>query len=552
MPKSRILGLIIPVLLFSFTLTVYILTLSRSVYYGDSGEFIAVAKTLGVAHPPGYPLYTMLAHLFTYLPFGNIAFKVNLFSAVTSSLTVVVIYLACLKLTGNRLASASASLILAFSYLFWLYSLVAEVFSLNNLFVALIVLISLHIFEKPQNKKLFYLLSFVFALALTNHHTIVLLAPALLFLIFATNPKLLLQPKFLILNSLFIILGLLPYLYLPIRASADPILNWGDPDTVERFLHVILRKDFGTFSLSASIGNKPFLIAPVNYYFLSLFKDFLGATFLLVILGILFLYKKATRIFFFLLLCFFFLGPVFVFVSKTPMDNILIRGGLERFFIASLILIPIAASASVHKFATKFLFSKYIYIVYLLFILVPIALLFLNFSKVNQKRNYLYEEFGELMFAQLPPNSLLITFGDKGGMISRYMQVALNKRTDVLAVNFNFIPDKWYKENLQQRFPSFPYPYDKFQPFKLSAREAVDIICKEVVPNQPTFIENKTDFFNPIANNNCSYHMQGPVVRLDSPQNRLTKEALIAEYQRFWQPLEQKFPQRVHDYKTRT
>ncbi len=264
------------------------------------------------------------------------------------------------------------------------------------------------------------------------------------------------------------------------------------------------------------------------------------------------MYKKATRIFFFLLLCFFFLGPVFVFVSKTPMDNILIRGGLERFFIASLILIPIAASASVHKFATKFLFSKYIYIVYLLFILVPIALLFLNFSKVNQKRNYLYEEFGELMFAQLPPNSLLITFGDKGGMISRYMQVALNKRTDVLAVNFNFIPDKWYKENLQQRFPSFPYPYDKFQPFKLSAREAVDIICKEVVPNQPTFIENKTDFFNPIANNNCSYHMQGPVVRLDSPQNRLTKEALIAEYQRFWQPLEQKFPQRVHDYKTRT
>src|SRR3989337_2116736 len=191
--------------IFGSTLIVYILTLSRSVYFGDSGEFIAVAKTLGIAHPPGYPLYTMLAHLFTYLPFGNLAFRVNLFSAVTSALTVVVVYFICLKLTKNRIAAISASLFLAFSYLFWLYSLVAEVFSLNNLFVALIILIAIHILEKPQNLKLFYLLSFVSGLALTNHHTIILLVPALLFLILATNPKFFLSPKLLIFSSLFVL-----------------------------------------------------------------------------------------------------------------------------------------------------------------------------------------------------------------------------------------------------------------------------------------------------------------------------------------------------------
>ncbi|KKS03653.1 MAG: Transmembrane protein, partial [Candidatus Curtissbacteria bacterium GW2011_GWA2_41_24] len=142
--KNLIINISFALSLLILTLIVYIITLSRSVYFGDSGEFIAVAKTLGIAHPPGYPLYTMLAHLFTYLPFGNLPFKVNLFSAVTSSLTVVVVYFICLKLTKNRLAAVSASLFLAFSYLFWLYSLVAEVFSLNNLFVALIILISLH------------------------------------------------------------------------------------------------------------------------------------------------------------------------------------------------------------------------------------------------------------------------------------------------------------------------------------------------------------------------------------------------------------------------
>src|SRR3990167_5364128 len=163
--KDKVLNLLLPFSIFSFTLTTYILTLSRSVYFGDSGEFIAVAKTLGIAHPPGYPLYTMLAHLFTYLPFGNLAFRVNLFSAVTSSLTVVVVYFICLKLTRNRLASASASLFLAFSYLFWLYSLVTEVFSLNNLFVALIVLFSLHIFQSKKTKFLLFF-SFIFGLSL--------------------------------------------------------------------------------------------------------------------------------------------------------------------------------------------------------------------------------------------------------------------------------------------------------------------------------------------------------------------------------------------------
>src|SRR3989338_5540765 len=296
--------------IFGSTLIVYILTLSRSVYFGDSGEFIAVAKTLGIAHPPGYPLYTMLAHLFTYLPFGNLPFKVNLFSAVTSSLTVVVIYFICLKLTKNRLASASASFFLAFSYLFWLYSLVAEVFSLNNLFVALIILISLHIFENPQGKKLFYLLAFVFGLALTNHHTILFLTPALIFLVLATNPKLLTQPK-------FFLLGLLPYIYLPVRASQNPVLTWGDPTTLQRFLDVLLRREYGTLSLSAGVGVNPFTISPLIFYLISSFWQFAAVGAILALLGITAIYTQNKKAFIFLLLAYLFIGPVFVFLTKT-------------------------------------------------------------------------------------------------------------------------------------------------------------------------------------------------------------------------------------------
>jgi len=523
--------------IFGSTLIVYILTLSRSVYFGDSGEFIAVAKTLGIAHPPGYPLYTMLAHLFTYLPFGNLAFRVNLFSAVTSSLTVIVVYFICYKLTKNRLASASASLFLAFSYLFWLYSLVAEVFSLNNLFVALIILISLHIFENPQGKKLFYLLAFVFGLALTNHHTILFLTPALIFLVLATNPKLLTQPKFLLPASFFFLLGLLPYIYLPVRASQNPVLTWGDPTTLQRFLDVLLRREYGTLSLSAGVGVNPFTISPLIFYLISSFWQFAAVGAILALLGIIALYQNK-KAFIFLLLAYLFIGPVFVFLTKTSPDNVGIAGGIERFFLASHVFFPIWIAISFQMLITNKL-KLLKYATYLL-LFVPILLLILNFEKVNQSKNFLYEEMGQKMFEVMPENSLLVTFGDKGTMIARYFQAGLGQRRDVILVNFHWLPTPWYKENLKRQYPNFSFPYDKYQHMKLSSIEAAKIICLEVVPNIPTFIEDRTNFFNPLTDKSCSYHPQGPLIRLDLPDKKTTNDELEAQDHDYWQPLQQK------------
>ena len=85
--------------LFLLTFGVYLFTLAPSVApQGDSGELVTVAYTLGIAHHPGYPLYTLLAHLFTKIPFGSVAWRVNLFSAVCHSATVVVVYWIILKI----------------------------------------------------------------------------------------------------------------------------------------------------------------------------------------------------------------------------------------------------------------------------------------------------------------------------------------------------------------------------------------------------------------------------------------------------------------------
>ncbi|OGD89035.1 hypothetical protein A3D81_00145 [Candidatus Curtissbacteria bacterium RIFCSPHIGHO2_02_FULL_40_17] len=552
MPKSRILSLIIPFLLFSLTLTVYILTLSRSVYFGDSGEFIAVAKTLGIAHPPGYPLYTMLAHLFTYLPFGNIAFKVNLFSAVTSSLTIVVVYFACLKLTKNRLASASASLFLAFSYLFWLYSLVAEVFSLNNLFVATIILISLHILEKPHQKKLFFLLAFVFGLALTNHHTIILLAPALLFLILSTTPKLLLNPKFIILNTLFILVGLLPYLYLPLRALQDPILNWGDPDTLGKFLHHFLRRDYGTFSFGAG-STKPFNLQALSFYLSSLPKDFVAVGTLLTILGFLysFIISKEKRAYFYLVIAYLFVGPIFIFLTRLQVvGNIDAKGAVERFFLTSHVLIAVYLAIGLSQVIK--LIPKPLNLPANLLVFIFLAPLIVNFNKVDQSKNFIYETYGQKVFESLPADSAVIVAGDHLSMVGKYLQFAKSERPDLKIINFTLLTDQWYKEILKRQHPDFSFPYDKFQFMKLSETEAGEIICQELIGKFPAFIENRSKGFAPENNKYCTNRIDKFLWKLEPKDYKGDEEDLLNQYQNFWQPqLETLKPQKIYDFRTR-
>src|ERR1043165_1145871 len=90
--------------------TLYFFTAARDIVVGDTPELITAAATLGVAHPPGYPLFTMLGHLFSLLPLGSIPFRVNTLSVVCDSLAVGIIYLAAVRLTRSHIAAAVAAL----------------------------------------------------------------------------------------------------------------------------------------------------------------------------------------------------------------------------------------------------------------------------------------------------------------------------------------------------------------------------------------------------------------------------------------------------------
>src|SRR5437763_5396702 len=206
----------------------YFLTAARDIVVGDSPELIMAAVTLGVAHAPGYPLFTMLGHLFSLIPFDSIPFRVNLLSVTCDALTIGVVYFSAFRLTRSQLAAAVAALLLAVNPTFWEWSLAAEVFPLNNLLAALLILLLIAWHERPERSGFLIAAFFVTGLALTNHQTIIILGPAFWFVFWQRRSILFTRPRLLAIGIVAFVFGLLPYIYIPLPAAHHPVHNWGN------------------------------------------------------------------------------------------------------------------------------------------------------------------------------------------------------------------------------------------------------------------------------------------------------------------------------------
>ncbi len=238
-------GGLLPAALGLASFAVYLRTLAPTVLPGDSGEFQFAAPLLGVAHPTGYPLYILLGKLWTLLvPWGDLAHRMNLFSAFWAALAVALVYLVARQLTGRPFAAAIAALTLAFSRTFWSQAVVAEVYALHSFFVVAILYLALLVEHRAKNiehrtKSIeqspipYALCSMLFALgcSLAHHRTTLLLLPALaLFLWLAQRntqhaTRNTLHASRLTLYVLLVTLPLLLYLLIPLRAPATPYLH---------------------------------------------------------------------------------------------------------------------------------------------------------------------------------------------------------------------------------------------------------------------------------------------------------------------------------------
>ncbi|MBK7217263.1 MAG: DUF2723 domain-containing protein [Candidatus Promineofilum sp.] len=184
-----------PLFVAAALLPVYLLTMSSAVGRADTFEFQVVAPQLGIAHPTGYPLYLLLGKLFSLLPLGTVAWRLNFASAVYATLAAVVVFRLALDLLRRPLAALVGAVALGFVPVYWSQAVVAEVYTLHALLVAVALWLMVRLVvddatrhpppatrhSPSQRRKQVVALAFVIGLGLTNHVTsIFLLPPALL------------------------------------------------------------------------------------------------------------------------------------------------------------------------------------------------------------------------------------------------------------------------------------------------------------------------------------------------------------------------------------
>lgn len=425
------------IFLFTISFSVYFHNLSPSVYGGDAGDFITAALTRGVPHPSGYPLMTILGIIFTSLPLNQSpAWKMGLISSIFSSLGVIVTYLIVVELTKKRFLAIITAFTLSFAYPYWLYAEIVEVFAMHNLFILMSIYFLLK-YINSKKEKYIIILVFVLGLSLTNNQSILLIFPVIALIILLTNWRIIINFKLLGISFLVFLLALSLYAYIPIAASRNPDINWGQAVNLKNFLILVTRKDYKTTipgfdKLSFSNNMKTYFIYLNSYVTI--------IPLLFAIPGLFYLLKKKkVKLFILFLLLYFFLGPFFIYAANSPLLNFGNLGVMERFYTSSIIILILlfplgilliyeTASSFKNKFFTKIL-PKVIFVV---FLIVPFSYFFSNIKKTDLHNNYIGENFAIDLLSKLPRNSVAFINDDTAAFNSQYMQYAYGYRKDII------------------------------------------------------------------------------------------------------------------------
>ncbi len=196
---------------------VYLTTMYPGLFgLGDAAKFAFVGKVLGTPHAPGYPLYIAVSHVFSHVPWGTLAYRMNLLSGVLGALTVFLTYFAARSLGFERAVAISTSLALGFGRAFWSKAIYAKGYTLNAALVAAGILVLLRWGRSRRDRDLYAAIA-IFALSAGNHLIVIALLPALILYTVGTDARKALSLRTLLVTAGLVVLGLSQYLLILVR-----------------------------------------------------------------------------------------------------------------------------------------------------------------------------------------------------------------------------------------------------------------------------------------------------------------------------------------------
>ena len=335
---------------FGLPLALYLVTATRTVQGGDTGEFALIAAQGGTAHPPGYPLYSLLLRALSVLPFGPPAYQAAVVSAVAGAASVAVLARVLLRLAVHPAAALAAVLAHAVSPLAWKLAGLPEVFTLNALLAAALLLAVLRLRQAgaAQATREAALVGLLFGLGMANHHTIVFCLPLVVWGFVSRTPRWALAP--LLAAGAGVLPGLLPYGYLMLAAGPgrEPGgWSWGAIDSAPALLGHFLRRQYGTFRLS--LGDfQPDPLSQMAASFVSLLEGWFYLFFGLGLWGAVVLGRRQRGFALALGAAFLLAAMLFPAVFNLP-PSPLGRAVAERFHLLGSVLFVIAVGVGVDQ-----------------------------------------------------------------------------------------------------------------------------------------------------------------------------------------------------------
>ena len=470
---------------FLLALAVYVATAARSVTWehsgADGGDLLSAAAVWGVPHPTGYPTYILALRAFSWVvPIGELAFRGSLMSAVLGAAAVGLLYLALVRVLRTlpeaarlpeiavRGAALVAALAFAFCREFWSQANIAEVYALNALFFALLLLILLSARSRRAEGRSDAVLrvcgGLLLGIGLGNHLTLGLaIAPFVVWAMLtprrgASRWRLWLDWR----PIAAFCAGLAVYAYAPLASAREPALNWGHPHTAQGFWWMISGSIYQGYAFSLEGSHLPGRLASWAGFFLAQYsavglligvvgvtvlwerrRGFLLAGAASVALVSLYTIGYETRDSFIYLIVPFM---VFAMWIGAGLINLLetVRGVLSRLSAGRPWMRPAA-------FAAVFLVAL---------LALPGFSAFANAADMNLNRPSEAADFAEDVFRTAGPGSVVLVWTDEQLFPLWYRAYVLEPDADVLVVSMTHLQFDWYWDDLRRqaadRVPSIP------------------------------------------------------------------------------------------------
>ncbi len=419
----------------------YILTILPTVGLIDSGELALACAEPGIAHPTGYPLYTIIGRLFCMVSGLEAVLATNFLSVVAGAVAVFAMFLISALFIdkieprysniGKCLIAMAIALIFGFYTTMWNVSTETEVYSLE-IALDLIALYFLLKWWFGGSWKYFLGAGYMFGLAFGAHMMTVLFTPAVIFILFDCRKRL--SAKKLGLSAGLFVLGLSVYLYLPIRASLEPLSNFGDPSTWGRFWRHISGWQYRVWMFDRN-GNA--LAEAVGDIFRTLVEGTFGIGLILCTVGILIaILRKSKHAIF----------PGLIAISTILYSLNYSIPDISPYYLPAL--------------AGLLLFIPYLAVVSRKAI-IPVLLLGLtagiicgvNYSKSDRSDYYLSEETATNILALAPRKSVVYLNNWDWFAPAEYLQRSHSYREDILLLDYELMRRSWYLEQLLNKDP---------------------------------------------------------------------------------------------------